>query len=298
MSSDLILPQGYILQVADSASHRYKEYQIPKRTGGFRTIHHPSKELKLLQRWLLREVIEKLPVHNSATAYRRGYSIVKNAERHVGSKYLLRMDLADFFPSLADQDIRKLLVMNKDLFSEWCEEDTELFCRLVCKYGILTIGAPSSPALSNALCWKMDVDLASLAFKYGVIYSRYADDLFFSTSTKGILVAIEKEVGKLLSELDYPQALQVNLKKTHHSSKRNRRRVTGVTLGSDGRLSLGRAMKRRIRTLIFRLESLTEKERQSLAGLLAYCMDVEPDFINKLIQKYKPERVRQARSPS
>src|SRR5262245_18561054 len=105
MSDDLIIPQGYVLQVASSASHRYKEYQIPKRTGGLRTIHHASKELKLFQRWLLRNVIEKFPVHYSATAYRKGFGIVRNAERHVRSKYLLRVDLANFFPSLTDQDI-------------------------------------------------------------------------------------------------------------------------------------------------------------------------------------------------
>lgn len=208
------------------------------------------------------------------------------------------MDLVDFFPSLSDQDIRRLFGSNKDIFPEWSEEDTELFCQLVCRRGSLTIGAPSSPALSNALCWKMDVELASLAFKHRVSYSRYADDLFFSTSTKDILADIEKEVGKLLSRLEYPLNLNVNQEKTRHSSKRNRRRVTGITLGSDGSLSLGRALKRHIRTLVFRLESLTGEERKNLAGLLAYCKNVEPDFINRLIQKYKPEKVRQARSPS
>src|SRR6266568_8997046 len=99
-SARLALSVSFLLKLAATASYRYKEYTIPKRTVGRRTIHHPARELKLVQRWLLRNVLNKLPVHAAATAYREGSNIRLNAETHVTNSYILRVDFQDFFPSL------------------------------------------------------------------------------------------------------------------------------------------------------------------------------------------------------
>src|SRR6267378_3835926 len=100
ISSRLALPASYLLKVASSASHRYKEYQIPKKTRGMRTIHHPARELKLIQRWLVRNTLVSLPVHPAATAYEKNSTIRRNAELHMTNNYLLRIDFQDFFPTL------------------------------------------------------------------------------------------------------------------------------------------------------------------------------------------------------
>src|SRR5580765_4915752 len=105
MSSRLALPASYLLRLASSASHRYKEYEIPKKTRGMRTIHHPARELKLLQRWLVRNVLISLPIHPAATAYQPNSTIRRNAELHVANNYLLRVDFQDFFPSLRGIDV-------------------------------------------------------------------------------------------------------------------------------------------------------------------------------------------------
>src|SRR6266404_5971979 len=96
MTTQLALNPFFLTKLARSASHRYKEYKIPKRTGGERTIHHPSRELKLLQYWLLKNVLVSLPVHPSATAYQKESSIRLNAARHVVNNYILRVDFQDF----------------------------------------------------------------------------------------------------------------------------------------------------------------------------------------------------------
>src|SRR6266446_5286765 len=101
-ASRLALPIPFLLKLATTASHRYKTYTIPKRTGGTRTIHHPARELKLLQRWLLQNVLTALPVHTAATAYSKESSIRRNAEMHVANNYILRVDFHNFFPSLKD----------------------------------------------------------------------------------------------------------------------------------------------------------------------------------------------------
>jgi RNA-directed DNA polymerase len=176
MARELGLAEVFVQKLARSASHEYKEYLIPKRTGGSRIIHHPSKRLKALQRWLLFNVVESLPVHEAATAYRRNKSILDNARPHAASCYLLRMDFTNFFPSITQKDLKDYIGDRPDLFSNWNSADVEVFCQLVCRNSVLTIGSPTSPGLSNALCYEMDAKLQSLCAKSRVIYTRYADD--------------------------------------------------------------------------------------------------------------------------
>src|SRR5687768_18266936 len=99
IAHELLLTPSFVGAVARSASHRYKTYEIDKRGGGTRSIHHPSRELKALQRWLLKNVIADWPVHESATAYRPSSSIKANVSKHLKNKFLLKVDFENFFPS-------------------------------------------------------------------------------------------------------------------------------------------------------------------------------------------------------
>ncbi len=300
MATNLRVNQDFIEQTAQTASHRYKSYQIPKRRGGYRDIHHPAKPLKALQRWLLDNVVVRFPVHPSAFAYRDGrhYGTRANAARHQGSAYLLRLDFADFFPSITSGDIRALLEERASgSWAWWSKNDTDLFCNLVCRYGQLTIGAPTSPSLSNAMCFSLDAHCTALAEAVAAKYTRYADDLFFSVGQQGVLTRVVDEVRQLLPTLAYPRGLRLREDKTTHLSKRQRRVVTGMVLGSDGGLSIGRSQKQRLRAMIHQFLRLSHGERAFLAGWLAHCADVEPEFINSLILAYGVERVDDARSP-
>src|SRR5438132_12615240 len=97
ISQRLLLPPRYIENLAAGAAHHYKTYYIKKRRGGTRLIEHPSKQLKAVQRWLAANVISHFPVHLAASAYRRGFNIAQNAGRHADSRFLVRIDLYDFF---------------------------------------------------------------------------------------------------------------------------------------------------------------------------------------------------------
>lgn len=298
LSSELSIPEATVMRIIRSASHEYKEYQIPKRTGGFRTIHHPSRPLKALQRWLLINVIELWPVHAAAAAYRKGKSIFDNATAHAPSRYLLRMDLEDFFPSIRDSDLRAYVTKHPTQFRSWSPADIEHFSSLVFRNHRLTIGAPTSPALSNALCFDLDVALESLGSSNDVRYTRYADDLFFSTTKRDVLFDLQKLVEQTVSELPIPGRLRVNEAKTRHSSKRGQRRVTGIVLGAEGKPHVSRKSKRKIRSLIHAFDTLSDVDRNWLAGMIAYVSGLEPEFMNSLISKYGLERVRLVRTPS
>lgn len=297
MARELGLTANFIEHRSRRASHEYKTYNIPKRDGTYRTIYHPSRALKALQRWLLANVVEYLPVHPAAFAYRKDSTTFDNAAVHRSSRYLLRMDLTNFFPSIRQTDLRKYIEQRPALFAEWNVRDITVLCNLVCRNGTLTIGSPTSPALSNAICYDMDVRINELCTKSGVNYSRYADDLFFSTERPDVLRSIETEVMDLIPKLELPEGLRVNVSKTRHSSKRGRRKVTGIVLGSDAEAHVGRAFKRTIRALLHKYSSLTEEQKVSLAGSIAYVIGFEPLFMNSLIAKYGLPLVRTAMRP-
>lgn len=295
LSSRLQLPVEYLQRIASQASHLYKEYTVPKRTGtGARTIHHPSRPLKALQRELSLAVLSGLPVHSAATAYLTGSSIRKNAEIHSSGRFLLRLDLKDFFPSLTSEHIAGYIARNPALFVGWDGEDTAFASAISCRWGRLTIGAPSSPAWSNILCCSLDAEIAGFCAERGIAYSRYADDLFFSTVQPNVLWPSQNALISIIETLGFPSGLRVNKAKTAHSSRKRRRAVTGLVLTTDGSVSLGRDRKRKIRSLLHNQSKLNPKQARSLAGMLAFCSDVEPAFVNRLIIRYGAAAVTSA----
>jgi RNA-directed DNA polymerase len=295
---DLLLNASFVRKTAISASHRYKTYVIRKKNGGERVIHHPAKPLKALQRWLLDNIVAAFPVHETAYAYRLGreYGIRNNAGRHRTSAYLLRLDFESFFPSITSEDVSVFMKEHAPTYWPWwTSKDSEMFCALVCREGRLTIGSPTSPGLSNVLCFPLDTHCAALAAGAGATYTRYADDLFFSSNVGGAMRYFDEAVTRIVGALPYPKTLRLNPGKTAHLSKKRRRTVTGLVLTSDGNVSVGRSVKRRIRAMVHQYDRLSPKERQYLAGWLAHCRDVEPNFINALVLSYGVEEVQRAR---
>lgn len=288
------LSTSYLEKLVRKAPHSYKHYTIPKRTGGTRDIYHPSAALKAIQIWIAEQFFDVLPVHTCVYSYRKRRNVAMHADQHRSANFLLRIDLKDFFPSITGDDVRRLLSENLDRFSyRLNQEDAKSIARLVCRTQpnsselALTIGAPSSPAISNAILYKLDSTVDAYCRSLGVVYTRYADDLYFSTSTPGLLEGIEKFVKNSLSDLPYPR-LRTNDKKTVFTSRKRRRVVTGITLTSDKKLSVGRETKRELKTLVFLcLKGQLDAEAVgSLRGKLAYIQSVEPGFIDALISKF------------
>lgn len=284
------LPEAYILGVAASASYRYKQFSIRKADGkSFRKIEQPSKELKLLQRWLVRRVFEALPTHLCAHAYVRGRSIGTNAAVHQKSRFISRLDLEDFFPSLRATDVALLLKRSQILVGglPLSEDDVSLICALTCRFGRLTIGAPSSPTVSNKLVYDLDTRLAEIAGQYNVTYTRYADDLYFSSAQAGMLPEVCRRVEDAITETTSPE-LTINKKKTYHASRKKRMVVTGLRLTPQGSVSVGRELKRKIRVFAQKasVKKIGAEEMSWLHGMLAYVSSIEPRFAERIRAKY------------
>jgi len=256
-----------------------------------RTIAQPAKEVKRLQYWVIENLFPRLPIHPSATAYIKAKNILNNSELHVAKPYLLKLDFVDFFPSIKGDDfiqyIRELNNLDLD------ELDLQLLVRILFWYPKrihnlqLSVGAPSSPYLSNAIMHRFDSEIESYCCQRSITYTRYADDMTFSMMEKAARSEVLNRVLQVIQQLPFPK-LQINQKKTIFGSKAHRRMVTGLVLSNAGRVSLGREKKRRIRAQIHHLITghLTPQEKSSLRGMLAFARSIEPNFVERMEQKY------------
>lgn len=276
-----------------TASRRYKTYTIAKRNGiGRRPISHPSPEVKFLQSWISENVFELLPIHDAVMSYRKNLSIRDNASAHREQNYLLKLDFREFFTSITANDIKNLLTRNAPKVRHICAlpDDLNLITSLVCKNGALTIGAPSSPAISNVILFDFDQSVARKCAEMQVVYTRYADDLAFSTNEPNLLSEILGFVKLELARLDSPR-ISLNDEKTSFTSRKRRRQLTGLILTSDNKVSIGRKKKREIRSLIFKYmnNDLSAEQVAYLKGYLAFIQAVEPNFITSIKSKYGPD---------
>lgn len=276
-----------IWNIVHSANYLYRYYPIEKRNGQTRNIFHPSKRLKVLQRWVANRIFKKLPVHPVATAYIKGTSIRDNAVPHANSQFIQKLDFENFFESITGQDIRRLLTARQDVVA-LSQNDINVIVRIVSRNDRLTIGAPSSPTISNAILFDFDTAVSTACQKIGLSYSRYADDLTFSCAMPDTVGSIVPIIEALIANTASPR-LKLNAAKTISVSKKHRRMVTGLTLTTDGRVSVGRARKREARALIHQwaTDGLPSEIQDYLRGLLAFINSAEPEAIASMQNKYE-----------
>lgn len=254
LSAYLGIDESTILRLAAIAPCSYKHYSVDKPAGGKRTIYQPSKQTKSLQYALIDLLLGKPPIHESAAAYISGRRspLLKNAVLHARFQYSIRLDFKDFFPSIRPED---LLGRLRALPFPMCDKDegiisSVLFVRLSDGSTGLAIGAPASPLICNIIMHPLDVEFAAFASKHAGVYSRYADDLAFSTNQKGACAEFCTFVESKLSSTTSPR-LRLNRKKTLLMSRGTRRVITGLYVTPTGSTSIGRSNKRYIRKLLF-----------------------------------------------
>ncbi|WP_019895437.1 retron St85 family RNA-directed DNA polymerase [Hydrogenovibrio halophilus] len=278
-----------------SAPHRYKTFPIDKRNSDKkRLIAQPSRLLKKIQNLVVSEYefLINLPIHPCVMSYVKGKSIRDNALVHKDSSYLLKMDFKDFFPSIKPSDLIEHIEKHKRVSLDDDEKDylSRLFFYSQSRKEeiVLSIGAPSSPYISNTVLYDFDVTIAAECDSTGVKYTRYADDLTFSSNDKQSLINLHNAMESILSSLQYPK-LALNTNKTTFLSKRVNRHVTGLVINNDGGVGIGRKKKREIKSLVHRYlnHSLEDERHPYLRGYLAYIWGVDKQFVAQLEAKYE-----------
>jgi RNA-directed DNA polymerase len=287
------LSQAEIMRIATTAPARYKVYQIPKRDGGSRTIAQPSRELKAIQRFILHEKLSLFPIHEKAMAYVEGRNIWHNAEIHKYSNCILKLDFENFFPSIKVADWEKFAKRNPVLGVDL--RDIKIYSQLLFwgetarsrQPRCLSIGAPTSPAISNLLLFGLDQQLTEAANAFGVAYTRYADDITASAPNVDSLKNFEKAARRIVKGQKTPK-LTFNEEKRGLFRKGERRLVTGLVITPMQTVSVGRARKRLISAMLHRSSKglLDPRERSELKGLLGFCVANEGGFVERMREKY------------
>lgn len=211
----------------------YHTFEIPKRKGGIRKISAPSKELKEIQKKLA--AVLKCVYKPKPCAYgfvdKRSY--VDNAKRHIKRNLLLNIDLKDFFSQIHFGRVRGTLIHEPYMIGE---QAATVIAQIACLNGVLPQGAPSSPILTNMICVPLDNNLMKLAKMFGYTYTRYADDITFSTYKKFFdesFVCIEQNavhIGKELVDVMKKHSFEINSEKVSLRTRYDRQEVTGLTV--------------------------------------------------------------------
>jgi hypothetical protein len=225
-----------------STSH-YRRFTLPKKTGGRRTISAPLPRLKRAQYWVLDQLLAPEPCHPAAHGFRPGRSIVSNAAPHAGQDVVINLDLQDFFPSIHYPRVKGVfrrlghtepvatvlaLLCTENPCDELRVDGERFFVGRKAHERVLPQGAPTSPAITNLLCRRLDTRLAHLAAKLGFAYSRYADDLSFSASGEAA-----QRVGPLLRQVRHivrDEGFTPHPDKLRIMRRAHRQEVTGLVV--------------------------------------------------------------------
>ena len=277
---------------------RYHVFSIPKANGEPRRVDEPVDKLKTVQRWILRHILSKLPTHRAAQGFRRRRSILTNARKHLLKQVVVRIDLKDFFPSISLFQARRVY-----LKAGYPYTVANLLANLSTREGVLPIGAPTSPALANQVCRKLDQRVWALSYKARFFYTRYADDLVFSSSNRKFASLVP-----FLRQVITEEGFQVNEKKVAITRRNGRQMVTGIVV--NRRPNLDRGRYKWVRAVVHncrqhgggpeyekwceRMTKMgrippkdTDEFRQQLAGQVAYLRQVNPKKFGRLWHQFQ-----------
>lgn len=215
-------------------SKKYTAFNIAKRGGGLRLIEAPNKRLKDLQRAIAKYLVGYYKPRSCVFAYVGSRGIVEHASVHLCQRWLLRLDLKDFFHSITAPRLAGLLSAPPFLLAPSVARTLSFICT---KDGRLTQGAPVSPIISNIICRGLDYSLKAYAAKNKCYYTRYADDIFLSNNGTVFPSSLARKdeagtvvLGDELQEIIKTSGFSVNEKKTFLRSRAERQIVTGVVV--------------------------------------------------------------------
>lgn len=264
----------------------YRVRQVRKRGGGVRLIHAPKPRLKAAQRRILREILDRVPVHQAATGFRRGGSPEEHARRHAGRRIIACWDVADYFPSIDRGRVTAMFtwlgypLSVARVLSLLCTARGPDIARPWRR--VLPQGAPTSPAIANIVCFRLDARLSGVARQFGGHYSRYADDLAFSGGNrmKNGLPRMIPLVERILGE----EGFRARASKRRFMRRGRRQQLTGLTVNTT--VGLGRGEYDRLRAILHQAKATGSLESQNRHGHRNYAAHIRSRIDR--VRRYHP----------
>ena len=287
------LDEQYLNSVVYGADCHYRTFYIRKKSGGVRELSAPHYTLKYVQDWIYQNILKNIKVNYCAHGFRPKKSILTNAKVHVNNRFLLKIDMKDFFPSI---DINKVVNIFRSL--GYSNHVSFYLASICCVNGHLPQGAPTSPALSNIIARHMDNRILGLCKKMNYRYSRYADDIAISGDN------IESWFADYVKKIIVECGFEVNDAKVKLYNGNGAKILTGVSLANN-RIRLPRDYRRSLQMALYCIrhyglyDHLRRKKINhpgylaSLLGKLNYWLMVEPNNMfarqsyNELSQLYR-----------
>lgn len=305
MKTDLDSLRYLLFQRKVSRTNHYHTFEIPKKSGGKRKISAPKRRIKALQLWILDNILSCVPLTGQAHGFIRQRSIITNAQPHMGKDIVINVDLKDFFPGIDYKRVKGLFhkfgysEQMSTIFAIICTQaETETVEMDGVTYYIqkgkrfLPQGSPASPAISNLIAYRLDKKVQGLASKLNFTYTRYADDLSFSTSGDN-----EKNVTSLLHflrKIIQSEGLSINPEKTHIMRKGGLQKVTGIVV--NRKLNVERTLLRKFRALLHNIETngwngqkwgKTDNLLYAVEGYIHFIKMVNPEKSSKFQEQWK-----------
>lgn len=275
-------------------TQEYTVFQIPKASGGYRTIKAPSEQLMRYQvsvREILEQTLSMLP-HNAAFAYVKQRSVYDAVYIHKENKsnWFLKVDLKKFFdrctPELVIRQLEKqfpLVTLEKGNEDELMELITET----AFLDGALPQGTPLSPTLTNQIMVAFDHSMTAMAYANKLRYTRYADDLLISSKYKFDYKKVIELIKQILIDEGYPE-LAINEDKTRYGSASGSNWNLGLMYNKDHEITIGHKTKRKLKFEMFMFvknyERMSKDDALVLNGRLEWFRSNEPKAYEKVME--------------
>jgi RNA-directed DNA polymerase len=265
----------FLAAATNSNTSFYREFYIPKKSGGTRTIKAPYPSLMECQNWIYHNILKFQKIHPAAHGFTKDKSIITNAKVHLKQNQFLKIDIKDFFSSIS---INRIIYIFKKI---GYTNQVAFYLSSLCTYEeYLPQGAPTSPIISNLISESLDCRLMNLAKKFNLRYTRYADDLAFSGGK--ISTKLVSYIKKIINQ----EGFEVNEEKTLLYCRKGKRILTGISIANE-ELAIPREYKRRLKQEIhfinkFGISSHIKKMKlknpdyiESIIGKLNFWLSVE-----------------------
>ena len=254
----------------------YFQKVIPKKDKTERILNVPNLSLKVVQKWILKEILEKIFVSEQAMAFvPHKNGLRENAERHKKNIFLLEMDITNFFGTITEQQVYTLFCN-----IGYNTKVAGILANLCTYDNYLPQGAVTSPYIANLVCYHMDARINGYCSRKDIVYTRYADDLTFSSDNRMLLNKIEKFIKYIVTD----EGFTINDKKTRYLSNEVKKTVTGITINDDS-IHVDKKFKRDLRAQIYCSIKLKDYQNNSqILGKIAYVNSIEKGFRDKIIR--------------
>lgn len=269
-------------------SDKYETFTIPKASGGVREITAPLPELRNAQRQVLKIITKqcKFLPHNAAHGFTKNRNPKTALQVHQAnkSKWFLKADIKDFFPSCTAEALRKALRETYP-FYQLDNSMRIMLVNLATKDGVLPQGSPLSPLLANMIMIPFDIALTEYCKANKLIYTRYADDIMISSREHFNPGSVLIMVDTLLEQYGF----NINHDKSRYGSSAGRNWNLGLMYNEAGDITVGHKKKKLVKTMVHNFttkpEEQTQENKYKLLGIVGYCAYIEPDYFRPYLSK-------------